>query len=236
MNSLKQVDDGIFSTKKDLKILESKNQAKILIVSDSHGAKSVLQHIIENHSKECDALMFAGDGAQDLLEILEDAHSNHKLKEKLPPTICFVKGNADPYQYMAKFNPQKNLSSIFKKQDFYSIMIPNEIAITVAGKKIVMVHGHKHGVYYSTAGLIEKSGNDKADVLIFGHTHVPIENLRGAYMVNPGSIALPREVSKPGFAYIFIQGKNVVYSSFFHQENRSKLEFSPFELQQFFYS
>lgn len=228
MNELKLVSEGIFSSESEISNLAKKDEAKILLISDSHGNVQILRFVIENFGKNCDALMFSGDGILDLMKILEEADKNESLKECLPSTICFVKGNNDPLQYIANFNPFEKVHKVFRKSEFYSIKIPDEIMLSVAKKKIIMVHGHEHGVYYSDLVLEKKAKQTESDIVVFGHTHVPCECNYKKYLVNPGSISLPRNNSKPGFAFLFIQKNNVVYSTFFHQENISKLEFTPF--------
>ena len=227
MNSLKLISKGIFSTKIELKKLARKDEAKILLISDSHGAKDRLKFAIENYAHDCDALFFSGDGAQDLLSIIEDAHENSELKNALPPVIAFVKGNNDPYQYLSKYNPEQILPIPLKKQSLYSIEIPKEVSLIAGKRKIVIVHGHEQGVYYSAAGLAEKAKETKSKIVVFGHTHIAAEKNYETYMVNPGSISLPRQFTKPGFAFMFIFPK-VVYSTFMNQENRSKAEYTAF--------
>ena len=233
MNSLKQVSPGIFSSKFELKKLAQKDEAKILLISDSHGAAEKIKFVIENYAAECDALIFSGDGAQDLLGIVEDAHENSELKEKLPPVIAFVKGNNDPYQYLSKYNPAPKITNILKKQSLYSIPVPKEVTLVAAKKKILVVHGHEQGVYYSSSGLTEKAKETKSKIVVFGHTHVAAEISYDTYMVNPGSISLPRQQTKPGFAFLFIFQK-AVYSSFMNQENYSKMEFTTYTPYPFF--
>ncbi len=234
MNSLKQVSNGIFSTPKELKNLAAKDQAKILVLSDSHGNLNVLHHIIENHTNECDALMFAGDGVQDILEIIEEANGNKSLKEKLPATICFVKGNNDPYQHLSKFDHGSKFFSGIKRQDFFPTVIPKEVSLIAAGKQILMVHGHEQGVYYSHKALEERAVNTLSDVVLFGHTHSPEEIQGKICMMNPGSVSLPRQLPFPTFAYLFIQPRNVVYTSFMALKDRTKMLFSPFAPEKMF--
>lgn len=297
MNSLKLVSDGIFSTEAELKSLAEKKEAKILALSDSHGQEDEIRFVIENYAEKCDALMFAGDGAQDIINILEKAENDEKLKQKLPATICFVKGNNDPFKCISRFsfgsdgknnsvyeertkdskadikndcggktdsegtngsaetknhenqknasdetqnlrneNPAKNPAEnpASQKNQFYQISVPKEIKICAAGKKILMVHGNEHAASYTTSCLVQRAEETESDIVVFGHTHFPQENPFSKYLMNPGSIAFPRRLSKPGFAYLFVQGKNIVYSTFMRREKLSEMRFTPFVPEQMF--
>ena len=224
MNSLKQISAGIFSSKKELHALSEKIEAKLLVISDSHGNSPLLKYIITNYSQECDALVFAGDGAGDLLSILEQATEDRKLKEVLPPVIAFVKGNNDPYQYFSKKLLEKKL---FKKEEFAALPIPRETLFSAAGKKILLLHGHEQGVYYSNQTLTEYAHKRDCQIAIHGHTHVPAESMSSVYIMNPGSISLPRMMTKQGFAYTFIR-EDLIYSRFFGLKDRKTYEFAPY--------
>lgn len=305
MNSLKLVSDGIFSTEAELKSLAEKREAKILVLSDSHGREDEIRFVIENYAEKCDALMFAGDGAQDIINILEKAENDEKLKQKLPATICFVKGNNDPFKCISRFSfgsdgkndsvyeertndskadtkngcvgkadsegtndcvgknssegtndsdETKNLENqrnssdetqnlgnknppenpAYQKNQFYQISVPKEIKICAAGKKILMVHGNEHAASYTTSCLVQRAEETESDIVVFGHTHFPQENPFSKYLMNPGSIAFPRRLSKPGFAYLFVQEKNIVYSTFMRREKLSEMRFTPFVPDQMF--
>lgn len=57
------------------------------------------------------------------------------------------------------------------------------------GKRIFATHGHLYGVKYSLETLIKHAVEEKADILLFGHTHNAFEQYRdGLYILNPGSL------------------------------------------------
>jgi putative phosphoesterase len=66
---------------------------------------------------------------------------------------------------------------------------PAARTLDLGGVKIHMAHGHLYGVKsgYDTA---EAAANrEGADILLFGHTHRPLYEMRGALQIlNPGSL------------------------------------------------
>lgn len=65
--------------------------------------------------------------------------------------------------------------------------------IEVAGKKIWLTHGHRYGVKYGITELIYWGKQFEADVIIYGHTHIPdISWQDNILIVNPGSAGEPR--------------------------------------------
>ncbi|HHY41734.1 MAG TPA: metallophosphoesterase [Thermoanaerobacterales bacterium] len=73
------------------------------------------------------------------------------------------------------------------------IFEPTEKILEIQGKKIFLTHGHAYRVQYGYDKLFNRAKEISADIVVFGHTHVPentyIDNI---LFFNPGSIVLPR--------------------------------------------
>ena len=82
--------------------------------------------------------------------------------------------------------------------------------VELCGIQFFICHGHKYGVkggYGTITGAAKKYG---ADIVLFGHTHVPYEHYEnGLYLLNPGSCGSPRGGS-PTCGIIDISGGAVV--------------------------
>lgn len=84
---------------------------------------------------------------------------------------------------------------------------PTDLLIDAGGKKIWLTHGHKYRIKDSMQALIEKAKEQKADIVVFGHTHIPtVETVDGILLFNPGSISFPR--SRQGATYGVIEISN----------------------------
>lgn len=87
------------------------------------------------------------------------------------------------------------------------------IIVSVAGKRILVTHGHRYGVYSGTQRLFYGALENKADVAVYGHTHIPFyEEVENVVIVNPGSLTLPRNSRIGSFAVMTIddEGKIIV--------------------------
>lgn len=59
---------------------------------------------------------------------------------------------------------------------------------------IMLTHGHRYGVKYEIDTIREVAKENGADIVMFGHTHMPFLDLSGEiWAVNPGSITCPRQ-------------------------------------------
>lgn len=134
---------------------------KILVFSDSHNSIINMKIAIEKHKRNCDAVVFLGDGLKDIEQIKD-----------LYPQIAFfiVKGNCD----------------------MFCSDIPAEKILTLDGVKFLITHGHLHGVKYGYEKITRVAYDCGADVVLFGHTHVPCDEVRELEdkkirLFNPGS-------------------------------------------------
>ena len=67
--------------------------------------------------------------------------------------------------------------------------------------KVYLTHGHHHGVNYSDEKLIAAAQAEDADIVMYGHVHVPrVEQMENLMIINPGSLTYPRqEGRKPSY-------------------------------------
>ncbi len=95
---------------------------------------------------------------------------------------------ADEANYLKTHFPDKMVVSVRGNCDFCTYA-PNIESFTVEGKKIFVTHGHLYGVkggLYRAACAAREMG---ADVLLYGHTHIPLTLYdEGLYIMNPGSL------------------------------------------------
>ena len=72
--------------------------------------------------------------------------------------------------------------------DFYSDL-PLSVLTEEGGKRIFCTHGHELHVKYGREMLRETAREKKADIALYGHTHVPVHEYDdGLYICNPGSV------------------------------------------------
>ena len=97
-------------------------------------------------------------------DMMDDAEQVAEHYPKLP--FCMVPGNCDGWM----------ISAPVKKQ------------ISLAGKSILLSHGHRWGVKSGYEAAIADALAVNADILLFGHTHIPLcrQLEDGLWMMNPG--------------------------------------------------
>ncbi len=75
---------------------------------------------------------------------------------------------------------------------------PVHQVVELDGVRILMTHGHHYGVKGDLQRLLYRGAEDGARVVIFGHSHVPINvEERGILLLNPGSLSQPRIPGDP---------------------------------------
>lgn len=119
----------------------------LLILSDSHGHTRNLRTALAQQLRAPDYVLFLGDGLRDLgcLALSEKGIS-----------LLAVKGNCDSYSYPEPSDPEERL-------------------LTVGNVTVCMMHGHTHHVKGGWLPAAAHAARLGADILLFGHTHTPLE-------------------------------------------------------------
>jgi len=101
--------------------------------------------------------------------------------------------------------PDKEYYMVPGNCDFSVFGLSSEITLEVEGLKVLVTHGNRYGVKNGLGGLISHAERKKYDVVLFGHTHVPLVRRTGRLlMVNPGSAGHPRGGINPTYALLEI--------------------------------
>lgn len=201
MNALVQLESSLIGCEEAVTELGKKTHARLLVLSDSHGGIDIVRHIVMQFGSDCDALVFCGDGFCDIAACLEEAARDEKLQEALPPVIAAVRGNGDADTYPVKISEDED-EAVYRK-----IAAPVRLEFCTAGRNVLVVHGHRHGVDRGTETLLSSAYTMDADMVFFGHTHRLFwEEHAGALILNPGSCVNPRSRFPPSFALVGFPG------------------------------
>ncbi len=81
----------------------------------------------------------------------------------------------------------------------------------VENQKIMVAHGHQFRVRVTKGLILEEAKNQCANIVLFGHTHIPeISFMEGVWVINPGSASEARGGYKNTYCEIEISN-NAVY-------------------------
>ncbi len=95
----------------------------------------------------------------------------------------------------------------------WSSEYPYQRIISISGVKVFACHGHNLDVKYGLERLCSIAEQSGAKIVLFGHTHCAYEEYRnGLYIMNPGSIALPRDTMRKSYGLLDITDKGIITS------------------------
>lgn len=159
---------------------------KLFFISDIHGSLFYLKKAMEAYEKEkANHIVILGDalyhGPRNELPKEYDPKQVASLLNTYKEKIIAVRGNCD--------SEVDQMLIEYPMMADYSIILYNN-------RKIFVTHGH----IYNEDNLPNLSSND---ILIYGHIHIPVaKKIKDAFVLNPGSIALPKENNPNSYGII----------------------------------
>jgi len=151
---------------------------KLLVLSDTHGNVSALKSVL-NWAKD----RVPPNDTISAAVFLGDGVSDLRRATDATDFFCewkIIGGNND-----------------------YGHLLPEADVYDFADHRFYMCHGHRHSLHGGYNTLITAAANSQANVVLFGHTHVPChKKVNGIHLINPGSVGQPRSLIGATFAVI----------------------------------
>ncbi len=111
-------------------------------------------------------------------------------------------GDVGPVAILAELEAVAPVAAVYGNTDRWDVRgAAKEVAeLALAGRRIVVVHGHQLGSP-TPEGL--RAAHPGADIIVYGHTHRPlVEEADGVLTVNPGSAGAARFGLAPSVAVL----------------------------------
>ena len=173
----------------------------VLVISDTHGRRHAIERVLSQLHFRPSTVLFLGDGLRDLSIIT--------ASDRYEDVSAFaVAGNCDG-------------SILFPPDE------PEVRTVLLGDLRVVMMHGHTFDVKWGLDQAIAYAASKEADVLLYGHTHVPYEKTLPAgeplrdgtvlkkplLVANPGSLGEPRYGQAPSFGVLTIRDGQMLFSN-----------------------
>lgn len=153
-----------------------------LLASDIHGSAYYMHKLMEAFNLSgASRLILLGDllyhGPRNNLPREYNPKETYSLLNSLKESIICVRGNCDSEvdQMVLEFPIMADYVPLFLEE--------------LGGRMIYLTHGH-----------LQKPPLKKGDILVSGHTHIPVAEERdGVFFVNPGSVSIPKGEFPPTY-------------------------------------
>lgn len=138
--------------------------------------------------------------------IMSDSHRDHHImkdiREKEPDGDYYIHcGDSEVMPY-----DMDGWASVLGNNDGV-LPYEEELIFQVEKIRFFVCHGHRFGYYKREEKMIKKLIETSCDVMLFGHSHVPMyKTINGYALINPGSTRLPRMQSKKSYCVIKVDG------------------------------
>ena len=152
------------------------DSAKLLIFSDTHG------HI------------------ENLIEVFSWAKDRIPPNDKIIASV-FLGDCISDLNYAANAAGFYSDWKLIRGNNDFTSTVPDSAVFEYSGHRFFICHGHRHGIYGGISRLINAARDNDADVVMFGHTHIPYnKTINGITLINPGSVGQPRSRAGATFA------------------------------------
>lgn len=146
------------------------------------------------------------------LMVFSDSHGYSEkmliaIEQSAPDMIIHLGDGGRDLDKIKKQFPQIPLKAVRGNCDLSSDLPETEL-FSVRAIKIFITHGHTFGVKRVLAPLIDEAIALGADMVMFGHTHIPLFSMAGGlYVLNPGTSG----GSPPSCAEVVIDDKGEIF-------------------------
>ncbi len=144
---------------------------------------------------------------------------------KKPDLVLHLGDGAGDLEYL----PMRGIPSLSVRGncDLFTVSgyVPEERTLDELGHRILIVHGHRYGVKGGAGSLLSHAAELGADIVLYGHTHIPHETCipagetvggvtltRPLYLFNPGSIGRNEDGAGLSFGTLSLTKTNVLLS------------------------
>jgi putative phosphoesterase len=176
---------------------------RIGVIADPHSNLAALQAVLKQLPK-VDAIICAGDlvgyGAEpnEVIELISKRKVQAVLGNHDHGAITRDVSGFNQFAAKAVLWTSDNLG---KDNVKFLRNLREELTLNYGGKRVHVVHGspRDHLFEYvfpdiSNRELLELTRNVDADVIILGHTHMPMQQvIQGKLVINPGGVGQPRD-------------------------------------------
>lgn len=141
--------------------------------------------------------------------VLSDSHGEmqnlHQLLDLKIPVQGYL--HAGDFAQDADFLRQETalpVYTVYGNSDYNRQAYKPDLFLELAGYNIWLTHGHRYlDNSLNIKLLLEQAQIVEADIVIFGHTHIPyLHKQNNILFLNPGSISRPRRGSSKSFAIL----------------------------------
>ena len=114
-------------------------------------------------------------------------HMERAVRREKPDLVLHLGDLCRDFEELQSRLPRQTMQNVSGNCDGFSLT-PDQRVLQVGGKRLLMTHGHRYHVKSSYTSAVLAAREAEADLLLFGHTHIPFcEEEDGLWILNPGA-------------------------------------------------
>lgn len=126
--------------------------------------------------------------------VFSDSHGSmdymrRAVEEEKPDRILHLGDVARDGARLQALFPKLPMEQVRGNCDGWGGDEPEEKEVFLMDRRVWMLHGHTYHVKYGTGMLVSEARARGMDVVVFGHTHQPLCDWDGLWVMNPGTVS-----------------------------------------------
>jgi putative phosphoesterase len=167
------------------------------IMSDVHCNSAAMAHAVAELSGTVDEMFVAGDA------VLQYRFSNEVIESIRDNGMTYIAGNHEMILLSEHGERARSAPQVRPRNVEFMAAAPYQFEMSVSGKRLLMVHASPFEPFsdylYQGSPQLARCAELDVDILVLGHTHVPMATRVGrTLVVNPGSLGQRGDPDHPG--------------------------------------
>ena len=186
---------------------------RILIIGDTHAQDDIFLRVLSKERGSEALHIGSGPQGSDVPDAVNEPHrldAHHTGSGPQGFDVLLHTGDFEGSEIVYRELCGTPFYYIAGNNDFFT-EAPYERVIELESLRIYMTHGHLYNVFETNDGILQEAARRHAQIAVYGHSHYPVAEVRrGILLLNPGSLAWPRqEGRRPSYIVLELHGGKI---------------------------
>lgn len=159
-----------------------------------------------------------------IIGVVSDSHGNTRAIDQMLAFLAERGVEPDAWLHAGDVTPDADYLAMLTQKEVYKVAgncdwpdsrVPYVRVVQLVGHRILLTHGHTYGAQYTLDLMVRAASSKDCDGIVFGHTHAVTYFPGAITILNPGSVARPRDDGQGSFALLTLEKNQAISAKIF---------------------